>query len=98
MTSLEGQDVRRPAEYELHASGSSASKVDSLEVAVDGQIKGRAEIQLWRGEKMEQSRRIQDDVHVKLGGEWYSDSAKIKYLPFEVTGGSIRVRYAFTTP
>lgn len=73
----------------------SQKNICSLNVFVAGHIDGEAVITLMLNDKPYKSNKIKDNFNFKWGGDWYSDSAIIRYDPTNVKSGDIIIKYSF---
>ncbi len=69
--------------------------ISSFTITCSGEIQGTAEISLMENGKAYRTEKLSGPVNFKWGGEWYSDTADIRYEPKSVTGGNLRLEYRF---
>ena len=69
--------------------------ISSFAITCSGEIQGTAEISLMENGKAYRTEKLSGPVNFKWGGEWYSDTADIRYEPKSVTGGNLRLEYRF---
>lgn len=69
--------------------------VYSLTVKGVGRIDGQAEILLILNTGPYKTEKLSGSVNFRWGGDWYSDTAEIRYAPSSVTGGVLRIKYKF---
>jgi len=77
----------------MKASGQKA--IHSLSVTGSGKSDGNAEITLILNGGPYKTEALSGSVSFQWGGDWYSDEAEIRYSPTSVTGGNLKLRYAF---
>jgi hypothetical protein len=65
--------------------------VMSIRVSISGYLNGSATIFIGECEYKVPSGK----VHLKFGGDWYSDECLIKYKPLDVHSGYLAIRYYF---
>ena len=88
------EDVRHVQVIVLKKTKSGS--VHSIAVRGRGNIAGRARISLIEG-GVSRETEIENNVDFKWSGDWFSDTAEIKYEPIEVKGGELVIEYVFST-
>ena len=66
-----------------------------LTITGSGEIQGTAEISLIENGKPYRTEKLSGPVKFEWKGDWYSDTAEIRYEPKSVTGGNLRLEYRF---
>jgi hypothetical protein len=69
----------------------------SLDVTGSGSIDGDAEICLMLNGKPYKPVKLHGRVHFSWGGDWYSQTATVRYAPHGVKRGALVLRYQFRT-
>lgn len=87
-------DVTKP-EIIIIAKQRSQGGIHSLRIAGVGQITGNATISLFLNGKPYKVEHLSESVDFYWGGDWYSDSAEIKYEPTSVKSGKLKINYQF---
>ena len=87
-------DVRH-AETLVLGKGSSAGHTYALSIRGSGQIDGHATISLLLDGKPYKVEKLSGAVDFKWGGEWYADTAEVRYEPDGVRSGDVVLRYNF---
>jgi hypothetical protein len=87
-------DVTRPELIELQNPDPEVS-VFGLTVVGRGAIDGSAEIHLLLDGEPYRTERLDGRVRFRWGGDWYADTARIRYRPGVVHGGRLVLRYRF---
>lgn len=62
-----------------------------------GNIKGEATISLMDNGGAYRTERLRGGVSFRWGGDWYSDTAEIRYEPIHVDSGELAIEYQFST-
>jgi hypothetical protein len=89
------EDVKHEQVIVLKKTGPGS--VYSIAVRGRGNIAGRTRISLIEGGVSRETQEIHSAVDFKWSGDWYSDTAEIKYEPIEVKGGELIIEYLFAT-
>lgn len=64
-----------------------------------GSINGKARIQrILHDGGLYDDETIEGTFSFAWGGDWYSDTAEIRYIPDNVTEGTVKFNYRFNTP
>ena len=71
--------------------------VYGIEIRGTGNIDGEATITLMLNSKPYKLEKLKGPVSFHWGGDWYSDTAEIRYVPSRVNTGEIVVEYKFLT-
>jgi len=71
--------------------------VYGIEIRGTGKVDGDATITLMLKGKPYKVEKLKGPVGFKWGGDWYSDTAEIRYAPNNVNSGEIVVEYKFLT-
>jgi len=88
-------DVTKPETITL-TKESGQGNIHSFSITGSGQIDGNATITIFLNGKPYKIEQLSDRVHFHWGGDWYSDSAEIKYEPLSVKVGSLVLKYRFS--
>ena len=87
-------DVRTPHTLTLRTSH-APQRVYALDVRGSGTIDGTATIVLLLHDQPYRSERLSGRIDFKWSGDWYSDTAQIRYEPADVNGGTLTLDYGF---
>jgi hypothetical protein len=71
--------------------------VYSISIRGIGNIDGEANISLVLNGEPYKTEKLKGKVNFDWGGDWYSDTAEIRYLPINVNSGEIVIEYKFST-
>ena len=71
--------------------------VYGIEIRGTGKIDGDATVTLMLNGKPYKFEKLNGPVSFKWGGDWYSNTAEIRYVPNKVNSGEIVVEYKFLT-
>jgi hypothetical protein len=92
--SLTVSDVHAPQAIVLRkAEGQSA--IYRLSLKATGRLDGKATLTLMLNGKLYKIAKASGKVSFGWDGDWYADTAEIRYEPTDVTTGSITLRYSF---
>ncbi len=69
--------------------------IHGITLAAAGSIRGEAELQLILNGSVYQKEAISGPVRIAFQGDWYADEAELRYVPRQVSGGSLLIDYAF---
>ena len=87
-------DVTKPETISL-AKQSGQGNIHSFSITGSGQIEGNAIIKVLLDGKPYKDEQLSGVVDFHWSGDWYSDSAEIKYEPLSVKTGSLALTYRF---
>ncbi len=87
-------DAARPCVLMLEKRAGQGN-VYSVSIRLEGHLEGVAEISLNSNGKPYRNERLSGNVKFSLDGDWYTDSAELKYRPISVKRGFLRVTYDF---
>lgn len=92
-------DVSKPQTIVLRKRFYQGS-IDMMRVHCSGFLEGKAKIQriLYNGDICEgpyNEENLNGKVSFSWGGDWYSDTAEIRYIPDSVTAGKLTLTYSF---
>ena len=71
--------------------------VYSIRIRGSGNIDGEATISLILNGEQYKTEKLHGAVSFKWGGDWYSDTAEIRYKPSSVNFGELLIEYQFST-
>jgi len=74
---------------------SGKGPVHSISIKVGGHIDGEATIYLMLDGKPYKTEKIENNISIAWGGDWYSDTAEIRYEPNRVKEGELIIKYRF---
>ena len=90
-------DVTKEEIIILSAKGTEQN-VHGIKIVVIGNIKGEATIyRYYHDGRIYKEYAIKEKVCKFMGGEYYSNTCKLKYKPSNVTSGRLRIKYKFKT-
>src|SRR5215469_6043102 len=89
-------DVTRPIELTLQARPGQ-DHIYSLDVVGIGSVDGDADICLVLNGSAYKPVRLHGRVRFVWGGDWYSPTATVRYIPVQVKSGSVLLRYRFNS-
>ena len=69
--------------------------VHAISILGIGSIAGAAEVQLMLDSKIYRQVKVSGDFRFEIGGDWYSDTAEVRYVPTGVSSGNVTLRYHF---
>lgn len=69
--------------------------VHALRIVGVGTIQGTAEVQWMLNSDVYRRVTISGPFRFELEGDWYSDTAEVRYLPNGVSSGSVAITYEF---
>ncbi len=87
-------DVTKPEIITIHKRKSQGN-IYGIKIVGKGYIDGEAVIHLILNGKEYQTKNLSGNITFQWGGDWYSDSAEIRYAPVNVKNGNIVLRYNF---
>ena len=88
------KDANKPETLILQKKAAQGSIV-SYKIHGSGSISGTAEIQIILNNSVYHTETINGNISFTWGGDWYSDTAEIRYIPKDVSGGHILIEYSF---
>ena len=71
--------------------------VYSINIRVRGKILGEAKMHLMLNGKPYKTELLKGAVRFNWGGDWYSDTADIKFEPMKIEYGELFIEYRFNT-
>jgi hypothetical protein len=74
---------------------SNQSNIHSIRIRGIGKIDGKANIFLLLNQKPYKAEELTDKVKFSWGGDWYSNSAELMYVPISVKSGTLSIEYKF---
>jgi hypothetical protein len=89
-------DVRKAETIILENTGRSGN-VHAIGIRGSGEIRGEATVTLMLNGKPYKTETLSGPVRFKWGGDWYSNTAEIRYEPGEVSSGELVIEYRFST-
>jgi hypothetical protein len=69
--------------------------ITGFRISGTGEIDGEAAISLLLGGEPYRVEKLSGKVEFKWGGDWYADTARIRYEPVNVRSGKVVLRYEF---
>lgn len=72
-------------------------EVHGISIRGRGTIDGEARIDLMLNGSPYKTERLSGKVNFSWGGDWYSDTAEIRYEPIKVSAGELWIQYRFST-
>jgi hypothetical protein len=69
----------------------------SLHLRVHGNLDGQARLSLMLQGKNYKSEHVSGNINFTYDGDWYSNSAEIRYEPINVAAGTLLIDYSFST-
>lgn len=87
-------DVRR-AETLMLGKETGDPYTHGLTIRGSGEIDGDATIALLFGGQPYKVAKLSGKVHFVWGGDWYSETAEVRYVPGEVRSGKVVLHYRF---
>ncbi len=78
----------------LRAQKSQAA-IAAIDIAVSGSIVGSGEIQLMLNGAVYQRHEMSGQFVFRMGGDWYSPEAEVRYIPKDAKSGSFKVEAVF---
>lgn len=94
--SISVADVRKAETVILESTG-KPGKVHAIGIRGSGEIEGEATVMLMLDGKPYKTETLNGPVRFKWGGDWYSNSAEIRYEPGNVSSGKLVIEYRFST-
>ncbi|NTU42258.1 MAG: hypothetical protein HGA78_04240 [Nitrospirales bacterium] len=73
----------------------SQGNIHGISISGKGHVNGKAEIALILDGKPYKTENIVGEIEFHWGGDWYSDTATIEYLPLTVESGNLSLEYRF---
>ena len=92
--SHEIKDVTKP-EVVILKKESKQGNIYAITISGTGQISGEANIILILNGKPYKTANLSGKVNFQWGGDWYSDTAEIRYHPSSVVSGQVQITYRF---
>lgn len=86
-------DVRQPQTLVLGKK--TGSPAHGITIRGSGQIDGEATISLLLHDEPYKVAKINGHVDFEWGGDWYSETAEIRYAPTNVRSGKVVLHYKF---
>jgi hypothetical protein len=75
----------------------STNHVYGISIRGTGNIDGEASISLILNGEPYKTEMLKGKVRFDWGGDWYSDTAEIRYKPNNVNSGELLIEYKFST-
>lgn len=94
MQTYKVSDVTEPETIIVHKKKTQGN-VHGITILGKGNLEGEATISLILNGAPYKKEYLSGNVDFKWGGDWYSDSAEIRYTPIEVTSGSLKLKCQF---
>jgi hypothetical protein len=94
MSSVAVTDVRR-AEILVLATKDTGANVHALTIRVSGEIEGQATLTLILNGEPYKTEQLTGKISFEWGGDWYADTAEIRYEPVNVQSGNVKLQYRF---
>ena len=88
------KDVQKPEVIMLHKK-SYQGGVYALTIICSGYINGNAKLILILNGEPYKTENLSGKIKFQWGGDWYSDSAEIRYEPDSVKEGKLHIKYIF---
>jgi hypothetical protein len=88
------RDPTRP-ETILLTKQAGQDAIHYIDIRTSGSIVGSARIQLILNGGIYKEEVVNGKFSFTWGGDWYADSAELRYIPDGVTSGSVTFNYAF---
>ncbi len=95
-SSVKVSDVRKEEVVVLKYQNDS-THVTGINIRVTGKVNGGATISLMLDGKPYKKEELNGGVNIKWGGDWYSDTAELRYIPRKVNSGELLIEYKFST-
>lgn len=92
--SLTVSNVQAPQVIVLRKTDGQGS-IYSMSLKATGQLNGKAIFTLILNDKPYKVAHASGRVSFGWGGDWYADTAEIRYEPTNVTSGSVTLHYSF---
>jgi len=70
--------------------------VYGISIRGTGSVDGEANISLILNGEPYKTEKLKGKVHFEWGGDWYSDTAEIRYKPVNVKSGELAIEYKFS--
>ena len=93
---LKVADVQTPQVIMLKKEP-SAGNVHGIDIRVRGNLDGEAHVSLMLNGNPYKTERVTDKTSFSWSGDWYSDTAEIRYEPINVKSGTLIVEYQFSS-
>jgi hypothetical protein len=87
-------DVREAEALELHAKNENGN-TNGIYIHGSGEVDGEATISLLLGGEPNRVEKLNGRVDFEWGGDWYSETAEIRYEPANVRSGKVVLHYRF---
>lgn len=94
MSSVTVNDVRKPENLVLRTSG-DGTNVFALTVRGSGEITGKATVSLLLNGAPYKTEQLSGKVDFEWDGDWYANTAEIRYEPADVRSGNVVLKYEF---
>jgi len=88
------QDVTRNETLILHKAPGQGS-VTGITITGRGSITGRSKVQLILNGAVYKQAELDGDVSIRWGGDWYADTAEIRYQAGTASQGTLTLTYGF---
>lgn len=89
-------DVRKEEVIVLR-SDPDRGPVHGISIRGRGSLEGEAQISLMLNGAPYKTEKLIGKVNFSWGGDWYSDTAEIRYEPIRVKSGQLVIEYEFST-
>ena len=76
---------------------SNPEHVYGIDIRGSGNLDGEATISLILNGEPYKTEKLKGPVSFNWGGDWYSDTAEIRYQPNNVKSGKVAIEYKFST-
>lgn len=87
-------DVRKPENLVLRTS-SDGTRIYALTVRGSGEIAGKATVSLLLNNSPYRTEQLSGKIDFEWRGDWYSNTANIRYEPTDVRSGNVVLKYEF---
>ncbi len=93
MSEVSITDVRQPETLLL--TDPEVDLPHAITIRGSGEIDGHATISLMYDGKPDRTEQLSGSVEFEWGGDWYDESAEVRYEPNDVQGGHVTLHYKF---
>ncbi len=94
--SVKVTDIRKE-EVIILRNTNNPEPVYGISIRGSGNIDGEATVSLILNGEAYKTEKLKGRVSFKWGGDWYSDTAEIRYKPNNVNSGELVIEYKFST-
>ena len=91
---VEISHIKQKQTIVLHKKASQ-NGIYGIKINIAGTIKQEAALSLMLGDQTYRTKKLKNNFSFSWSGDWYSDTARIIYVPINVESGKVIIEYEF---